>query len=226
MKERIYSKPIANAIKDFLTEDDWRFSFDEQRGMIRFNLSIKGKIKKINYFIDVTKDEFTTYAVSPLGADENDKEMMAAMAEFVCRANYGLSNGNFELDMRDGEIRYKCFVDCEGLLPTREMIRNSIYCPAAMFERYSAGIVDVIFKQATAKEAVDRCEDPAESGLRSLLSDMVDDEDGGEFGDLLARLAERLGISEGEGEEAEEEADAEEPTQIKTDLFGTEGEDD
>ena len=30
-----------------------------------------------------------------------------------CRANYGLlANGNFELDMDDGEIRYKVFIDC------------------------------------------------------------------------------------------------------------------
>lgn len=69
---------------------------------------------------------------------------MAIMAEFICRANYGLKNGNFELDMRDGEIRYKSFVDCEGLTPTTEMVRNSIHCPAAMFDRYGDGIVDII----------------------------------------------------------------------------------
>lgn len=33
MKERTYSQNIANAIKEFLTNDDWYFSFDEKRGL-------------------------------------------------------------------------------------------------------------------------------------------------------------------------------------------------
>ena len=80
------------------------------------------------------------------------------MADFICRANYGLLNGNFELDIRDGEIRYKTYVDCEGNNPSIEIVRNSIYCPAAMMERYSAGIADIIFGNATAEEAVIKCE--------------------------------------------------------------------
>lgn len=32
---------------------------------------------------------------------------MKRTAEFLTRANYGLVFGNFEMDMHDGEIRYK-----------------------------------------------------------------------------------------------------------------------
>ena len=92
MKEKIYSKDIAHAINTYLKEDDWHFSFDEIRGVFKFGLSLKAKMKKINYFIYVKEDEYIVYAVSPLGADEEDEKMMAAMAEFVCRANYGLKN--------------------------------------------------------------------------------------------------------------------------------------
>ena len=127
MKNRAYSKSIANVINSFLIEDDWHFSFDDQRGLFRFGLNLKGRIKKVGYIIDVKDDEYVVYAISPLGADDDDEKMMATMADFLCRANYGLKNGNFELDMRDGEIRYKCFVDCEGITPTTEMVRNSIH---------------------------------------------------------------------------------------------------
>ena len=172
MKERMYSETIAQAINNYLTEDEWHFSFDEKRGLFKFGLSLKGKIKKINYIVDVKDDEYVVYAVSPLGADEDDKEMVASMAEFVCRANYGLVNGNFELDMRDGEIRFKCFVDCEGITPTSEMVRNSIHCPAAMFKRYGAGIVDIIFGKSSAQEAVEKCEKTNEDELRHLLTEL------------------------------------------------------
>lgn len=44
MKERAYSMNIANAVTEFLNEDDWHFSFDENRGIFRFGLGLKGKL--------------------------------------------------------------------------------------------------------------------------------------------------------------------------------------
>ena len=222
MKEKVrnYSTEIANAINSYLKQDDWHFSFDEENGLFRFGLSLSSKIKKINYIVDVKEDEYIVYAIAPIGADEEDKKMMATMAEFVCRANYGLKNGNFELDMRDGEVRFKCFVDCESITPSKDMVQNSIHCPAIMFKRYGSGIVDIIFGNATATEAVNRCEKVAEIEMRSLLSELMEGE--GEPSEMLAKLAERLGSSEDD-----EPYDAGcVPAMIKTDLFGSEGDDD
>lgn len=222
MKEKVrnYSLEIANAINSYLKQDDWHFSFDEENGLFRFGLSLSSKIKKINYIVDVKEDEYIVYAIAPIGADEEDKKMMATMAEFVCRANYGLKNGNFELDMRDGEVRFKCFVDCESITPSKDMVQNSIHCPAIMFKRYGSGIVDIIFGNVTATEAVERCEKAAENEIRSLLTELMEGE--GEPSEMLAKLAERMGSSEDD-----EPYDAGcVPAMIKTDLFGSEGDDD
>lgn len=222
MKERTYSKSTANAINNFLAENDWHFSFDDQRGLFKFGLCLKGKIKKINYIIDVKEDEYIVYAISPLGADEDDEKMMATMAEFVCRANYGLKNGNFELDMRDGEMRFKSFVDCDGITPTAEMVRNSIHCPAAMFDRYGTGIVDIIFSNATAKDAIAKCERSPAEELRALLGEEVDgDED---MGAMITRLAARFGIDESDLQsDADSSQTTEDETEVKMDLFKSEG---
>ena len=222
MKNRTYSKSIADAINSFLTEDDWHFSFDDQRGLFKFGLNLKGRIKNVRYIVDVKDDEYVVYAISPIGADEDDEKKMAIMAEFICRANYGLKNGNFELDMRDGEIRYKSFVDCEGLTPTTEMVRNSIHCPAAMFDRYGDGVVDIIFGNSTAKEAVAKCEKSPEEELRALLGEEFDGDDDMEA--MIARLAARFEIDESELHTDGETADSSDgETEVKTDLFGTEG---
>ena len=222
MKNRTYSKSIADAINSFLTEDDWHFSFNDQRGLFKFGLNLKGRIKNVRYIVDIKDDEYVVYAISPIGADEDDEKMMVIMAEFICRANYGLKNGNFELDMRDGEIRYKSFVDCEGLTPTTEMVRNSIHCPAAMFDRYGDGIVDIIFGNSTAKEAVAKCEKSPEEELRALLGEEFDGDDDMEA--MVARLAARFGINESELYPDGETADSSDgETEVKTDLFGTEG---
>lgn len=39
MMEKSYSKNIANAIKNFLTEDDWRFSFNDQRSLFELTVA-------------------------------------------------------------------------------------------------------------------------------------------------------------------------------------------
>lgn len=222
MKNRTYSKSIANVINSFLNEDDWHFSFDDKHGLFRFGLNLKGRIKKVSYIIDVKDDEYVVYAISPLGADDDNEKVMATMADFLCRANYGLKNGNFELDMRDGEIRYKCFVDCEGITPTSEMVRNSIHCPAAMFDRYGAGIVDIIFGNATAKEAIAKCEKSPAEELRAILGEELGGDEDVDV--MIARLAARFGIDESDlRNDSEMSISNDSETEVRTDLFGTEG---
>jgi hypothetical protein len=149
-----YSTQIANTVRKFLTADDWNFSFDDEKGIFTFNLSVKTKMKKISYRVLINDNGYSVYAASPLGADD----CLHEMAEFVCRANYGLRNGNFELDFRDGEVRYKCYVNCDGQMPSTEIVKDSIYVPYFMMKRYGDGIISVIFGNQTAEEAVRTCE--------------------------------------------------------------------
>lgn len=153
-----YSEDIVSEIRGFLLDDDWNFDFDDEKGVFKFGVNIDGKMKHVNYFVSVHDDSYTVYAMSPVSADSDDPLSMAEVAKFVCGANYGLRNGNFELDMRDGEIRYKVYVDCDNLLPSREVVRSSIIVPAMMFERYAPGILDVIFKGTSAADAIAKCE--------------------------------------------------------------------
>ena len=155
-----YSEEIFDILRNYLVNDDWKFDFDEERGIFRFYLSISGKLKQLRYFITVKNDSYVVYANSPIGADANDENVMREMADFICRANYGLRNGNFEFDMRDGEIRYKVFVNCEGdeLNLSDLIIKESLLLPSIMFERYAPGILDVIFREAKAEDAISKCE--------------------------------------------------------------------
>lgn len=178
MKNTTYSKNIAEAINCYLNENEWYFSFDEEDGVFQFPVAVQGKIKNVYSFVDVQKDSYTVLAYVPIGADASDSKIMSAMAEFICRANYGLDNGNFELDMDDGEIRYKCFVDCDGILPSSDIIENSIYCPIEMFERYGEGFAGVILGELDAREAVEKCENATEEMLRSTLSETGIEDDG------------------------------------------------
>ena len=207
MRKYEYSKDLVNIVKKFLVDDNWHFSFDENTGIFDF-VRVKSKIQKINYIVDVHEDEMIIYGMCPIGADHTNANMMVQMAEFLCRANYGLKNGCFELDFRDGEIRFKSFIDCEDLMPSIEVIKNSIHCTAAMFKRYAPGIVDIIFSGRTAKEAIAKCEKSTEDELRSMISEAVgEDMEDTDIADMIERLAARLGITENGVDESDGDSD-------------------
>lgn len=156
--DREYSEEIFDTVKNFLVESNFNFEEDKERGALRFRLSIKSKLKYLRYSILIGSSFYTVYAVSPIESDSDDENVMKEMSDFICRANYGLRNGNFELDMNDGEIRYKTFVDCDGVEPSGAIVRGSVAVPSLMFDRYAPGMLDIIFRDSTAREAIAKCE--------------------------------------------------------------------
>lgn len=163
-----YSTEIAQAIQQHLEEREMKLvAFDENDGSFGFVMHLPGQLSFIHYIIKVHEDDYTVVAICPVCPAASDSSALAAMAEFVCRANYGLKNGNFELDFRDGELRYKCFVDCDEQIPSQSVVRDSIGVPAAMMRRYAPGIINVLYKGMNAESAVEECEQNKEL-LREL----------------------------------------------------------
>ena len=62
------------------------------------------------------------------------------MALFVTRANFGLALGNFELDLDDGELRYKTSIDAQGAELSRALIEHLVLANFAVVNRYLPGI--------------------------------------------------------------------------------------
>lgn len=160
------SPEIAEVIRTHIKENDLHMvSFDEALGTFSFNIQLACQLST-NIIIRVGEDSFTTMAVCPVRPDTSDAELMARMAEFVCRANFGLKNGYFEFDFTDGELRYKCYVPCDDHVPSQEMIREGITVPAAMLRRYAPGILGVLYSGVDPATAVKACEEDS-VGLRA-----------------------------------------------------------
>jgi hypothetical protein len=97
------------------------------------------------------------YCISPLRIPE--KKRQAAM-EFFTRANYDLLNGCFELDLRDGEFRYKVCSNFVGAEITHETIRYMYLVAANTMSRYYEGIMQLVYCGKIPVEAVRDCEVP------------------------------------------------------------------
>ena len=73
--------------------------------------------------------------------------------ELVYRVNFNMRNGNFELNMADGEIRFKTYVHVGSSKLDMNAARLAITLPFAMFNRFGDGLLDVLFGFKSPREA-------------------------------------------------------------------------
>ncbi|MBN1660896.1 MAG: YbjN domain-containing protein [Anaerolineae bacterium] len=138
-------------LREFLEEDGW---YPQQlTDAYAFRMGFSGTHGRTACFarIDMDLQIFQFYVVAPVAAPE---PLHAAVAEFVTRANYGLRIGNFEMDYRDGELRYKSTLDFEDNVLTPSLIRNAIYPAVQTMDRYLPGLMAVIYGGKAPADAI------------------------------------------------------------------------
>ena len=77
-----------------------------------------------------------------------------AVAEYITRANYDLMLGNFELDLEDGEVRFKTSADLSGMTPTTAFLKTLIFANLLATDRYFPGLMSVLFADALPAQAI------------------------------------------------------------------------
>ena len=147
---------IVDAVRDWLDNDDWRYEYIAEKQLIKMGINLNSKIKSGNIFIDFKNDCYLVYLYSPINGD---KENLEELTKYLTMANYGLINGNFELDVRDGEIRYKTYVNCDGLESlSAAVIQDSICVGCVMMDRYGDGIAALALGFSDAETEINKAE--------------------------------------------------------------------
>lgn len=148
---------VFDSVVAFLQEDDWRY--EEIPGELAIRFSFSGKSARYECFGQANEDHeiFVFYSIVPIRVAEEQRQIVA---ELLARINYGLNIGNFELDMTDGEIRYKTSIDVEGGELTRRMVETLIAVNISTTDRYFAAFTDVLYSGVAPQEAVGRVERP------------------------------------------------------------------
>ena len=149
---RIYESVLA-----FLQEDQWRY--EEIPGESAIRLSFTGQNARYDCFgrVNEAHEVFVFYSIIPVRVPETQRLLVA---ELLARINYGLNIGNFELDMNDGEIRYKTSIDVEGGDLTPRMAETLIAVNISTTDRYFPSFADVMYAGVAPVEAVARIERP------------------------------------------------------------------
>ena len=147
---------MVDAVRDWLDGDDWHYEYMAEKQLIKMGISLKSKIKSGTIFIDFKEDCYLVYLYAPISGD---KDNLDELTKYLTMVNYGLFNGNFELDVNDGEIRYKTYVNCDELetLPD-QIIKDSIYVGCVMMDRYGDGIAALALGFSDAETEINKAE--------------------------------------------------------------------
>jgi len=146
---------LFDILVDFLTEDGWAPEPLPGESMAR--LRVRGENGEWDAFVQAREDDhqILVYAECPLSAPA---ERRAETMTLITRANFGLAIGNFELDLDDGEVRYRTSVDIKEDRLSPALLRQLIWNNIAITDRYLPALRQVIESGATAAEALARIE--------------------------------------------------------------------
>jgi hypothetical protein len=150
----IWGDPFQ-ALIDHFEAHDINYSSNSEERRAWFTMNSGSALQKCSFRFDSTGDALQIYIQYPVLVKE--KFRMAAM-EFITRANYGLVIGNFEMDVKDGEIRYHVSHLMENGQLTDETIRRLFGTAMGTSERYFPALMKVLFAGEIPQEAIDLVE--------------------------------------------------------------------
>lgn len=152
MSERALSVVTAfQAIETFLKDDGWNPVVDEAN--LTFHLAYLGSQGRLEVTLrlDAESEHFMVRVQAPVAVPERAR---LAASEFLTRANYGLQVGNFELDLRDGEARFKTGYIFEEIGITPRAVHNHLYAALNGMERYLLGLMSVSMGAKSPSQAI------------------------------------------------------------------------
>ncbi len=134
---------LLDAVIAFFTNDDWTFT--KLQGQTVLHMAYQGEHGLWNCYAQTreTEKQFVFYSIYPEAIPE-DKRL--PLAELLTRINYGLILGNFELDLDDGEVRYKTSIDTTGSTLNFQLMDRLVYANIMIMDHYWPQIQAIIEK--------------------------------------------------------------------------------
>ncbi len=150
--------PLFSRLVDWFDRNDW--IYEERRGdeesWISAGVSCdNGKWRLISKVNEELRQAYF-WAVLDMNVPEDRRQ---AVAEFITRANFGKRIGFFEMDWRDGEIRFNVsFCVADGEL-TDARIEQAVDCALTVMDLHFVALMSVIYGGCEPFAALDAMRD-------------------------------------------------------------------
>lgn len=128
------AQEVYATIIRMLDTRDWKYSKHEEDLLIKSGL--KGEDLPVEFILVVNPRNQVVQFISRLPFDiPEDKRVDGAIA--VCTANYGLIDGSFDYDLRDGEIRYRLTCSYRDSQLSEDLFEYMIMAAASTVDNYN-----------------------------------------------------------------------------------------
>jgi hypothetical protein len=156
----VQKKSLFEHVASYLDANDWRYSSDAERHY--YSMSCRIKEATVRVVIDVFETEewrrIMTFSIYPIFVPENRR---LSVLEALNRINHSLVYGNFEMDMADGEIRFRTTVESEADIQ-ESMIERVLNGNLSLSDKHFGALMAVTFGSVESegvKELASRPED-------------------------------------------------------------------
>jgi len=150
IKRRSTMGKILDAVEKYLTGEDWNFKKLPDNEAILCSV----KRKEASFRMVIQSREQSSLLTIKTSMENNIPEgKRLIVSDFINRMNFHVQIGNFELDMNDGEIRFRTSIDIEDSTLTQAMIRNLMAVGVIMMDQAFPIIMGIVYGGVSAKDA-------------------------------------------------------------------------
>jgi len=135
------SGSLLDQLKRVFVENGWPYA--EVTGAPVLVSELEGPEGRWDFYAQAVEDKHLVLLYS-ISRDRVPEERRREVSDFLTRANYGLADGNFELDFEDGEVRYKTAVHVPGDQLDGLLVRRLVRSNGLALETYLPSIGSVI----------------------------------------------------------------------------------
>lgn len=153
VEKETYSDKILNVIKEFLDLQGLSYEVCPSKSgnniYIMFKMNINSKLEQTIFTINICKN---TYSVSAYLDFDIKEEALDTLSEYLHRINSYCLFSNFEFAIDKKMIYSTSWVNCVGITPSYEMIKESIYDVKELIEDWEDFLADIVDGKQPDKE--------------------------------------------------------------------------
>jgi hypothetical protein len=164
-------EPLMDVLKDYLDTAGVQYMEIEGRPDLRMGYALDSVNVQCSFKVNEEARFVTFQCFSGIKAPPNRR---GEVAEFIARANYGLSFGCWQYDMDDGEIYYQTSVCARGVDVPSSLMAPLLYAALDIYDRYYSGLVDVIYIGVPPEDAIEAIEGASVAGDERAMPDPVE----------------------------------------------------
>lgn len=132
---------LLGTVREALDARDVSYDVDEDPARATFRLRGRHTLYELAISVDEAQQVIVCSAAV---ANRVPEARRIAVCELITRINYALSIGNFEMDMRDGELLFRSGMDVEGGELTAPMVDSLVAVCFSTWERHFPVMMRVI----------------------------------------------------------------------------------